>query len=74
MKNLMLILLAGIILVSCTAKKDNFNILGSISGNDSVMIFLQKPGIVDGKRLILQKWLMEVLLLTEQSHYQRCGT
>lgn len=44
MKIFMLILLIGILLISCATKKDQFNIQGTISGIDSVMIFLQKPG------------------------------
>ena len=44
MKNLIMILLAGIVLVSCAAKKDQFIINGSITGNNSSMIILQKLG------------------------------
>jgi peroxiredoxin len=42
MKNLILILLAGMLLASCAGNKDQFTMKGSITGVDSGMIFLQK--------------------------------
>jgi peroxiredoxin len=51
MKKLNLILLAAIILISCTTKKDQFTIQGTIADVDSAMIFLQKPGIDGWEKL-----------------------
>ncbi len=42
MKKVVFILLAGLILASCTGKKDKFSIRGTIKGVDTGMIFLQK--------------------------------
>ena len=51
MKKINLIILATIILISCTTKKDQFTIQGTIADVDSAMIFLQKPGIDGWEKL-----------------------
>ena len=44
MKLHVLILLAGIFTLSCSTKNDKYTIQGTIADNDSVMVYLQKPG------------------------------
>ena len=44
MKLHVLILLAGIFALSCSTKNDKYTIQGTIADNDSVMVYLQKPG------------------------------
>jgi peroxiredoxin len=51
MNKLVLILLSGILILSCSAKKDQFTIKGSLVGFDSSMIFLQKRGIDGWEKL-----------------------
>jgi peroxiredoxin len=45
MKQTVFILLAGILLLSCSTEKDQYTIQGSIAGVDSAMVYLQKIGI-----------------------------
>ncbi len=42
MKNILLLLLIGVIFASCTGKKDQFTLRGAITGMDTGMVFLQK--------------------------------
>ena len=44
MKLHVLILLAGIFVLSCATKNDKYTIQGTIADIDSVMVYLQKPG------------------------------
>ena len=45
MKQPILILLAGILMLSCATKNDQYTIQGTVADNDSSMVYLQKPGI-----------------------------
>ncbi len=51
MNKIILILLVSILLLSCTSKKNQFTISGTIAGNDSVMIYLQTRGIDGWEKL-----------------------
>jgi peroxiredoxin len=51
MKQIIFVLLTGILLLSCSTKKEQFTIQGTISDIDSVMIYLQKPGIDGWEKL-----------------------
>ena len=51
MKRLILILLVGIFIASCTSKKDHFIISGTIDNTDSVFIYLQTRGIDGWEKL-----------------------
>ena len=51
MKKLILTLLVSILLYSCSSKKNQFTISGTIAGSDSVMIFLQTRGIDGWEKL-----------------------
>lgn len=48
---LILVLQVSILLISCTSKKSQFTINGTIAGNDSVMIYLQSRGIDGWEKL-----------------------
>ncbi len=47
-------LLAGIFALSCSTKSDKYTIQGTIADIDSVVVYLQKKGVMAGKKSILQ--------------------
>mgnify|MGYP003416929802 FL=1 len=51
MKQPILILLAGILMLSCATKNDQYTIQGTVADNDSSMVYLQKPGIDGWEKL-----------------------
>lgn len=51
MKNIIFILIAGLLVASCNVKKDQFTITGYVDGIDSAMIYLQKRGIDGWEKL-----------------------